>query len=113
MKLVTFTSIRWNYDWDKETTSYDDIQDFKRSFFRNIEPGFVETSTFNQMPIASRSFRVCTNVVFNFSQLILEASARKKRKKTVGVRYLLRLEVHDEHCQDDGLVVRRTRCCDE
>ena len=26
---------------------------------------------------------LCTNVIFKFSQLILEASARKKRRKTV------------------------------
>ena len=66
----------------KNTTSCDDIQDFNRSFFRNIEPGHVETSTFNQMPIASRSFRVVYQCYFQFFSTHSRSVRAKKKKKT-------------------------------
>ena len=69
----------WNYDWHTDTTSCDYIQDLNRSSSRNIEHGYVETQTFNQMPIACRSFRVVYQMYFQF---FLNLFSKRQKKKS-------------------------------
>ena len=71
-------NIWWSYDWHTDTTSCYYVQDFKRSSLgtSNTDTWRLKPSTRCQL-LVDRS-ELCTNVIFNFSQLILKASARKK-----------------------------------
>ena len=74
-------NIRWNYDWHTDTTSCYYVQDYKRSSSWNIEHGYVETYTINQMSIASRSFRVVYQCYFQIFSTYSQSVRAKKKKK--------------------------------
>ena len=63
----------------------DFVQDDKRSSSWNIEHGYVETYTINQMSIASRSFRVVYQCYFQvFSTYSQSVRAKKRKRKEMG-----------------------------
>ena len=71
-------NIRWNYDWHTDTASCYNVQDYKRSSSWNIEHGYVETYTINQMSIASRSFLVVYQCHFEVFSTYSQSVRAKK-----------------------------------
>ena len=57
------------------------VQDYKRSSSCNIDHGSVETETFTQPTIASRSFRVVYQSHFQFFLNLFSTLTRKKKKR--------------------------------
>ena len=68
------------YDPGYDTTSCDYLQDLKQSSSRNIEHGYVEPETFNQMPIAS-IVQSCVPMLFSIFLNLFSKRPREKKEK--------------------------------